>query len=185
MTTPRPSAGVQQICNHLTSTLSVPPSPSWVSAFLSTQKPTTPLPSLLATAKVRFLNADIANAFAPSTGLAPDIHDATLNERRLPGPIVVQVLDVTDMSRSRWSQIEAIEAAERGEGTKGREIIRVVSRGQQDDMNASHLPESGTCKVLLQDVKGVRAWGIELRNVKGLTVGMNIGTKVQLGFFLF
>lgn len=39
---------------------------------------------------------------------------------------MVQVLDVEDIGRSRWSQLEDIEAAERGETTKGREIIRVV-----------------------------------------------------------
>lgn len=181
--TAQTSSTITQISNHITSTFSISPSQNWVSTFLSTQKPTTSLPSLLATAKVRFLNADITNAVASSSALPSDIHDATLKERRLQGPIAVQVLDVNDMTQSRWSQIEAIEAAERGEGKKGREVIRVVPGEQQSEDNvATAGGEGGMCKLLLQDSKGVRAFGIELKHVKGLKVGMNIGTKVQICF---
>lgn len=173
------NSAVTQVCSHLTSALSVPPAQSWVSTFLSSQKPTTPLPSLLATAKVRLLNAEITNAFAPSTALPSDIHDATLKERRMQGPIVVQVLDVSDMTRSLWSQVEAIEAAERGEGKKGREVIRVVVSDQSSETLESTAFEGGMHKLLLQDAKGVRVFGLELKKVKGLRLGMNIGTKVR------
>ena len=71
-----------------------------------------------------------------------------------------------------------MEAAERGEGKKGREIIRVVPGEQSEDGIASTGGESGMCKLLLQDSKGVKAFGIELKRVKDLKVGMNIGTKV-------
>ncbi|KAI9791464.1 MAG: hypothetical protein M1816_003808 [Peltula sp. TS41687] len=190
MITPTSSPALTQIITHLTTTFSVTPTQNWVTTFLSTQKPTTRLPSLLATAKVRFLNAEITTAFEPSNCLPSDIYNATLKERRVQGPIAVQVLDVNDLTQSRWAQIEAIEAAERGEGKKGREIIRVVPGGEQaEDGSASTSTHpsiaggeggGGTCKVLLQDPKGVRAFGIELRSVKGLKVGMNIGSKMVL-----
>lgn len=210
-----------QIATHLTSAFSVAPTQSWIQTFLSTQKPTTPLPSLLATAKVRFLNADITVAFSSSplnptpTGtstttatstsasstsvgsngtssssssasvknvLPSNIHDATLPERRLVGPIALQVMGVEDLSKSRWSQIEEIEAAERGESTKGREIIRVVPSERHnndvDDDGGASGGRAGTCKLLFQDAKGVKVWGIELQKVNGIRVGMNIGSKV-------
>ena len=96
------------------------------------------------------------------------------------GPVVVQVLDVEDMSKSRWEQIEAIEALERGEGTKGREIIRVVPTEDGDDPNTRIIKSGGPHKLLLQDARGVRVYGIELRNVEGIGLGMNIGSKVLL-----
>ncbi|KAI9823503.1 MAG: hypothetical protein M1826_007715 [Phylliscum demangeonii] len=173
-------ASAAQIRSHLSSTLGITPSPTWVAAFLSSQRTTTPLPSLLATSKVRFLNAEINIAAEPSTCLSPNIHDATLAEYRLPGPVAVQVLDVVDLTQSRWSQVEAIEAAERGEGKKGREIIRVLPTEPQDEGALAASGPGGMCKLLLQDVNGVRVWGLELKSVSGVRVGMNIGCKVSL-----
>ena len=97
---------------------------------------------------------------------------------------MAQVLAIEDMSKSRWEQIEAIEALERGEGTKGREIVRVVAPTEADDESASGnvgiITKGGPHKVLLQDVKGTRAYGIELRGVEGLGLEMSIGCKVLL-----
>ena len=93
---------------------------------------------------------------------------------------MVQVLDIEDMSKSRWQQIEAIEALERGEGTKGREIVRVVPTEEGDDLDAGSNKSGGPHKLLLQDAKGARAYGIELRNVEGVTLSMNIGSKIAL-----
>ena len=95
----------------------------------------------------------------------------------------MQVLDIEDMSRSRWEQIEAIEALERGEGTKGREIIRVVQSEEGDDAYSGDLGlgmRGGSHKLQLQDARGVRVYGIELRNVVGLGLDMNIGCKLAL-----
>jgi len=96
--------------------------------------------------------------------------------------VVVQVLNVEDMSKSRWEQIEAIEALERGEGTKGREIIRVAAPEEgTDDPGTSGLRiGGGSHKLLLQDTRGERAYGIELKSVEGVGVGMSIGCKVVL-----
>lgn len=132
------------------------------------QKSTTPLPSLLATAKVRFLNADITAAFSKSTVLPSNIHDAKLKERRLKGPIAVQVMGVEDMKQSRWSQIEAIEAAERGEGMRGREVVRVVpgERGEDDEALGITTSSGGMCKLLLMDANGSRPGGWSSRTFR-------------------
>ena len=207
-----PASTAKQLTTQLSAAFSVLPKQTWVDGFLTTQKLTTPFPSLLATAKVRFLNTDISPAFSiparassttPPTAsaanttakaLPQDIHDAELAERRLAGPIALQVQDVQDISHSRWSQLEDVEAAERGETTKGREIIRVVPTERQTDggggdmasegnaagAGAGGKSSSGTCKLLLQDAHGVQVWAVELRKVKGVRVGMNIGTKVDL-----
>ena len=91
------------------------------------------------------------------------------------------MLAVEDMSKSRWEQIEAIEALERGEGTKGREIIRVTATENGDDDAAANLQkDGGPHKLTLQDARGTRVYGIELRALEGVGLGMNIGCKLVL-----
>ncbi len=98
------------------------------------------------------------------------------------------------MSKSRWEQIEAIEALERGEGTRGREIIRVapaVVEGDNDPSittttTATTQPATGAVRgggphqVLLQDAAGRKCRAMELKTVDGIGTGMNIGCKVLL-----
>lgn len=90
------------------------------------------------------------------------------------------MLAVEDMSKSRWEQIEAIEALERGEGTKGREIIRVAATEADDSTGATVQKGGGPHKLLLQDAAGRRVYGIELKGVEGVGLGMSIGCKVVL-----
>ena len=94
----------------------------------------------------------------------------------------MQVLSVEDMSKSRWEQIEAMEALERGEGTKGREIIRVVAveDGTDDPVAAGLTKGGGPHKLLLQDSRGEKMYGIELKSMEGVGLGMSIGSKIIL-----
>jgi len=93
----------------------------------------------------------------------------------------VQVLAVEDMSKSRWEQIEAIEALERGEGTKGREIIRVAPAEDGDDSAGGGMQRGGgPHKLLLQDASGSRVYGIELKALEGVGLGMGMGCKLVL-----
>lgn len=175
----------QEITTHLLSR-GLHPSPTWLTTtFLPTIRPTTPLPALKQTALFRLLASDITQTLqrTPSSVFPPDIHNATIRERRLAGPIAVQVLDIEDIGRSRWSQAEALEAAERGETTKGREIIRAVPAedgGEGPDADADVAGSGGPHKLVLQDAQGVRVFGIELTAVEGVGVGMNIGAKIVL-----
>lgn len=84
------------------------------------------------------------------------------------------------MSKSRWEQIEAIEALERGEGTKGREIIRVAAPEEGDDADGYVQRGGGPHKLLLQDATGRRVYGIELKGLEGVGLGMSIGCKLVL-----
>ncbi|KAL6721244.1 hypothetical protein ACLMJK_000346 [Lecanora helva] len=170
-----------QLSTHLSSTKNLTPTPTWLTTFLTTQRPSTPLPALIQTATFRLLASDITTSLSPSasTCLPTDVNNVNIKERKLAGAITVQVLGVEDMSKSRWEQIEAIEALERGEGTKGREIIRVVAaeEGEGDD---GAQKSGGPHKLLLKDAAGKRAYGIELRAVEGVGLGMSIGCKVVL-----
>ncbi len=83
------------------------------------------------------------------------------------------------MGKSRWEQVEAIEAMERGEGTKGREVIRVVPREDGGSQEPA-VTGGGPHKLLMQDAKGTRVYGIELREVQGVGLGMSIGSKYVL-----
>ena len=171
-----------QISAQLTATKFLTPNSIWLSNFLTTQRPTTPLPALTQTACFRLLASDIRNSLtsAPSTCFPQDVHNANFKERRLPGSIAVQVLAVEDMSKSRWEQIEAIEALERGEGTKGREIVRVVATEDGDSAGATVQKGGGPHKLLLQDAAGRRVYGIELKGLEGVGLGMSIGCKMVL-----
>jgi RecQ-mediated genome instability protein 1 len=99
----------------------------------------------------------------------------------------VQVLGVEDLSKSRWEQLEAIEAKEKGEMTKGREIIRVVDVEDGEDGQPARLPRNanvgaggGPHRLVLQDVKGQTVYGLELKAVKGISMSISIGTKLVL-----
>ncbi|KAL2151317.1 hypothetical protein VTH82DRAFT_6415 [Thermothelomyces myriococcoides] len=116
------------------STTSIPvPSLSWLEALAGSRSPAPPLASLLATARARLLASDLttpglvderwAAGHSLPAGL-PQTH-AGARETPLPRDVVVQVLDIEDVTRSRWEQVEALEALARGEGTRGREIIRL------------------------------------------------------------
>lgn len=171
-----------QVSAHLTSTKALAPSPIWLTSFLSTQKPTTPFSAIAQTALFRLLASDITTSLTTNAFncLPADVHNAEIQERHLLGPIPVQVLGIEDMSKSRWEQIEAIEALERGEGTKGREIIRIVPTEDGDDSNDRSTKGGGPHKLLLQDAKGTRVYGMELKAVEGVGLGMNIGCKIVL-----
>jgi RecQ-mediated genome instability protein 1 len=100
----------------------------------------------------------------------------------IPGPINVQVLDIEDIGRSAWSQVEAIEMEERGEFRKGSEIIRVT----EEDETSDPMPRpgqgaaAGPHKLLLQDAKGTKVFAFEAESVQGIGPGMAIGAKMVL-----
>ncbi len=112
-------------------------------------------------------------------------------------------MGIENISKSRWSQIENLEAAERGETTKGREIVRVVpnnsndmgtegdegggsgsgpGRGGGGGGGAGML--NGMSKLRVQDAKGTNVFAMELRSVNGVRVGMGIGCKVRYLFVI-
>ncbi|KAJ4651967.1 hypothetical protein HRR91_004991 [Exophiala dermatitidis] len=149
------------------------------------------MPALLSTAHFRILTSDITTSLRPTNSaevLPADISDITVKERRLAGPVITQVLDVIDVGSSKWSQVEAIERVERGEEVRGREVIRTVDDGNDEDaVSAAPAPAAratttsntrstatatslGPHKLLLQDAKGTKVLAFEVVKVPGIGV---------------
>jgi RecQ-mediated genome instability protein 1 len=83
-----------------------------------------------------------------------------------------------------------LEAQERGETTKGREVVRVLPAEDEGEAAAAGRAaggggggSAGPHKLLLQDAKGTKVYGLELRSVQGVSVGMSIGAKLVLRDF--
>jgi RecQ-mediated genome instability protein 1 len=188
---------LQQVTASLTSVGLPTPHPFFLQPILSAaQSKNLPLPGITATAKIRLLSADISlpNVLIPTTPtLPPNITSAQIVSRKLEKDIVVQVLDIEDLSKSKWEQIEALESERKGETTKGREIIRVVPN-DEDPSSASTQAigtqaqgqnlggKEGPFKLLMQDFNGQRVYGFELKKVDkvGYPPVMGIGCKVLL-----
>ena len=174
----------EAIANYLRSK-NVPPTQEWMRNFMPTIRPTTPIAALQRTALFRILSSDLTTSTQPSSPAScfpANVSSPETQELKLAGPITVQVLDVEDIGHSRWSQVENIEAHERGEMTKGREIIRVVADDNNSDPNRTpeSMASSGPHKLLLQDCKGTNVYAFEMDAVNGVGVQMSIGTKLVL-----
>ncbi|KAJ4363761.1 hypothetical protein N0V95_000955 [Ascochyta clinopodiicola] len=159
------------------------PKAAWLQSFLSTTRPNTAIAALKQTCLFRLLATDITTSLnQPAASLLPDdVLRGAVQSRPLTGPIVCQVLDIEDIGQSRWSQVEAIEARERGETTKGREIIRVIEPENDDSGQAAAPAQSkGPFKLLLQDAKGTQIYALDLRGIDGLNTNMNMGVKLVL-----
>ncbi|EEH21914.1 hypothetical protein PABG_04125 [Paracoccidioides brasiliensis Pb03] len=199
-----------QITNHLLTTKSLPVSRTWLAQFLSSQRvATTPLSTLTQTALFRLLASDFTTSLSatnPSHTLPEDISDPTIKERHVSGPVPLQVLDIEDIESSLWSQVEAIEKIERGEETRGREIIHTVTRDETGEVETvnnsagntstnaaganrnapgarntsiSNSAKGGTHRLVLQDVKGTKVVAIELKPVEDVGIAkLPIGAKM-------
>lgn len=102
----------------------------------------------------------------------------------------MQVIGIEDLGRSKWDQVEQLEAERKGEYTKGREIIRVIPDDPSrptPNPTATNPPSSiarigGPFKLLLQDVRGKNATAFELKTVDriGYPPIMGIGCKMTV-----
>ena len=170
-----------QLAAQIFSSKGLRPTSEWLSYFLSNQRPSTPMQSLVHTAQFRLLASDITSSLSRHECFPPDVANPQIKEQKLSGTIIIQVLGIEDISKSRWEQIEAIEAIERGEGTKGREIIRVTATEEESDGTEGNVNQKGGIhKLHLQDAAGNQVYGLELKPVEGVGLGMNIGCKMRL-----
>ncbi|KAJ5816465.1 hypothetical protein N7447_008698 [Penicillium robsamsonii] len=189
-----------QISAQILSTKSLSVARPWLNAFLSssTSQRNIPASALTQTAIFRLLASDIRESLSKhrSCVLPVDVHNPTVQERRIQGSIPVQVLDIEDIGTSLWSQIEAIERVERGEAIHGREIVRTIAVGDDSEASenngANNNPASGAASVsgnsgygphrlILQDAAGTMAVGVELQRIDGIALEkLAIGAKLLL-----
>ncbi|KAK4074070.1 hypothetical protein Trihar35433_3544 [Trichoderma harzianum] len=180
---------------------SLPPPSQTLLTTLTSRSPPPPIPSLLATAKARLLASDLTNTTGtvvdPSMPVfPPNIDSATVQESTIPQNTHVQVLDIENLSLSRWEQVEELEAIERGERTRGRQVIRVIdeengeadvsssSAGQTQASRAGAAASGGANAVhrlVLQDARGKKVFAVELKRISGIGIGKtHIGEKILL-----
>ncbi|KAF3059081.1 RecQ-mediated genome instability protein 1 [Trichoderma lentiforme] len=181
---------------------SLPPPSQTLLTTLTSRSPPPPIPSLLATAKARLLASDLTNISGTVVDSSmpvfpPNIDSATVQESTISQNTHVQVLDIENLSLSRWEQVEELEAIERGERTRGRQVIRVTdeengeadvsssSAGQTQASRAGGAAASGGAnavhRLVLQDGRGKKVFAVELRRISGIGIGKtHIGEKILL-----
>ncbi|KAL5612004.1 hypothetical protein BROUX41_000433 [Berkeleyomyces rouxiae] len=205
---------VTQLTNALRSSRFPVPTAAWMRNFLSGQQlpsaSLTPmqLKPLIEATRARILASDLTTDgfLDPSCCHSFPLHtsfSAEVAESRIPKEVFVQLMDIEDLTRSRWDQVEELEAIERGETTKGREIIRVPTEADEamadGGSNGSNYGSSRTAnsattaaaamkskwnathRVVLQDMKGFQVFAIELSRIEALGVGLTtIGAKLMI-----
>lgn len=88
-----------------------------------------PARALVETLKFRLLASDITTSLQPYANLClpPTLPHTAPKSTTLPSDgIVVQVLDIVDVTSSRADALDRLEMVERGETMRGREIIRIA-----------------------------------------------------------
>ncbi|KAI1372203.1 hypothetical protein F4677DRAFT_433306 [Hypoxylon crocopeplum] len=182
------------------------PTPSlvWIQSAMPNRIPLPPLPALVATIKTRLLAADLTTPGlleSPAPAFPPNLSNPEVKETKLTRDIPVQVLDIDNLTKSKWEQVEELEAIARGEQTRGREIIRLPTGNENEDEdgvaseaassaaagrnNANNAnaaaSKSATHRLVLQDCKGQKVHGLELKRIDRVGVGtLNIGEKIVL-----
>ncbi|KAI1464844.1 uncharacterized protein F4812DRAFT_142211 [Daldinia caldariorum] len=178
------------------------PSLTWIQSAMPNRNPLPPLPVLVATIKTRLLAADLTTPGlfdSPSPALPSNLGNPEVKEVKLPRDVPVQVLDIDNLSKSKWDQVEELEAIARGEQTRGREIIRLPTGGNEEDEDggavsqgaaananaansaAAAAARNATHRLVLQDCKGQKVHGLELKRIDRIGIGsLNIGEKMIL-----
>lgn len=195
---------ILQVRSQLQAHTLPPPSQSWLESLILSRNPPPPLPSLVMTAKTRLLASDLttpglldSNAHA----LPANVRTPAVKESRLAHDVYVQVLDIENLSRSRWDQVDELEAIERGEQTRGREVVRLPPNNSNSNGDGGGNPagtrppeatgrpqaemaaaaKNATHRLVLQDCKGQKVFALELVRMPEIAVGsLNIGAKILL-----
>ncbi|KAM3448305.1 hypothetical protein MY3296_007912 [Beauveria thailandica] len=215
---------VSQLRTSLAAQSLPPASTSFLTTLISARTPPPPTASLLATAKARLLACDLTEGNGATTtttttttttitttsildadavaAFPVDVGSARVEKRTLPRDVHVQVLDVENLSLSRWEQVEELEAVERGERRQGREVIRVTAdeEGQgAEEHGSSSSRAAGTQgrgpsgaqqvtaarnavhRLVLQDCKGQTVYAVEMKRMDSIGIGKtSIGEKMLL-----
>lgn len=144
--------------------------------------PTTINPAILATFHTSFLNCSLHQSASPQSYLpnsVPSQHNVSIQ-----GPTLVQVIHVQDIGTSRLAQLEALEKAISEAGPQGRRVVGLPVDEEDDDNRVQDGQDQEIsvgktiCKLLLEDGRGERVYGMEVKPIEGIKVGMPLGCKV-------
>jgi RecQ mediated genome instability protein len=146
--------------------------------------PITVSPALLANFHTSFLNSSLKQSASPQSFLPPSVpnqHGVSIS-----GPTLVQIIHVQDIGTSRLAQLEALEKSITEAGPQGRRVVDLPADEEADDNPMANGTNEGLsvgksiCKVLLEDGRGERVYGMEVKPIEGIKVGMSLGCKVCL-----
>ncbi|EJP69350.1 RecQ-mediated genome instability protein 1 [Beauveria bassiana] len=196
---------VSQLRTSLAAQSLPPASTSFLTTLISARTPPPPPASLLATAKARLLACDLTQSTGgildadAMAALPADVGSARAEKRTLPRDVHVQVLDVENLSLSRWEQVEELESVERGERRQGREVIRVTAEEGEEEEGDGSSRATGTQgrgaggaqqvtaaknavhRLVLQDCKGQSVYAVEMKRMDRIGIGKtSIGEKMLL-----
>ncbi|KXJ90127.1 hypothetical protein Micbo1qcDRAFT_196316 [Microdochium bolleyi] len=161
-----------------------PPSTQWIQGVMPQRRPLPPMPALVATVKARLLAADLTNPsiFEQTVlGFPQNLGNPEIRELKLPCDVLVQVLDIDNLSKSKWEQIEELEAIARGEQTRGREVIRLPTASAEDDEDPGTQSSTAAPTPAGRDCKGQKVFGLEHKRIEKINIGtLNIGEKILL-----
>lgn len=193
--TPIPLETIQQIATLLLDRYHLPISPTYLLTSLATTRtPPPPTPALISTLHFRLLASDITTSLSPTNCLPPNITSPNIKSQSLPNHTPVQLLDIIDVSRSKYSQLETLEMIERGEMIEGREIIRTVdvgAAGQEQGVTSTGTQatagtagtnanangpgitsSNGPFRLLLQDAKGAKVYAFTISSIPKIAMPM-------------
>ncbi len=148
--------------------------------------PLTLTPALLANFHTSFLLSALQQSVSPQSYLPLSI--PTQHNITIPGPILAQIIHVQDIGTSRLAQLEALEKAETEKGPQGRRVVDIPAEGEGDDNPVQDGSNEGLsvgksiCKVLLEDGRGERVYGMEVKPIDNIKVGTHLGCKVSFAF---
>src|ERR1700737_4804340 len=144
--------------------------------------PATLTAPILTTLHTAFLNSTLQQSSSQQAYLPVSI--TTQHNLSIPGPSLVQIVHVQDIGTSRLAQLEALEKAILEAGPQGLRVVDLPA-----DENGEDVPPlngatgrlslgKSICKVLLEDGQGQRVYGMEVKSIEGIKVGMPLGCKV-------
>src|SRR5271170_3634012 len=141
--------------------------PTFLSTLITSIHPP-PLPStpaLLTSFHASFLPSSLPQSAAPKSYLPASV--PTLHNTSIPGPALVQVVHVQDIGTSRLAQLEALEKAITEAGPQGRRVVDlpVDEEGEEQPMQSGGIEGlsggKSVCKILVEDGRGERVFGME------------------------
>lgn len=88
-----------------------------------------------------------------------------------------------DIGTSRLAQLDALEKAITEAGPQGRRVVDLPVEEEGEEPATQNGVEGlsvgkSMCKVLLEDGRGERVYGMEVKSIEGIRVGMSLGCKV-------
>jgi RecQ mediated genome instability protein len=144
--------------------------------------PTTINRALLAAFHESFINSSLHQSASPQSYLPNSV--PTQHNVSIQGPTLVQIIHVQDIGTSRLAQLEALEKAISEAGPQGRRVVGLPAEEEDDDNRVQNATDQGLslgktmCKLLLEDGRGERVYGMEVKPIEGVKVGMPLGCKV-------